>query len=79
MGELTSRPRRRQERNIAQLIDTFLPLPAGFLRWIDVLDTLAVDELDGVADPAALDFDAGGAIGEDYCVLALVLKYGRER
>jgi hypothetical protein len=44
----------------------FFPLLAGLLRGIDVLEALAVDELDGVADPASLNFNAGRTVGENY-------------
>jgi hypothetical protein len=41
----------RQKSNITEIIDSLLPFIGCFLGCVDVLDILAVDQVDGVADP----------------------------
>lgn len=56
---------RREERRGADVVEAPLPLPARLGGRVDELEPLPVDGLDGVADPAALDFDARGAVAEE--------------
>lgn len=56
---------RREERRGAEVVEAPLPLPARFRGRVDELEPLPVDGVDGVADPAALDLDARGAVAEE--------------
>lgn len=55
----------REQRRGADVVEPPLPLPARVRQGVDVLEPLAVDGKDGVADPAPLDFDACGAVAEE--------------
>lgn len=46
-----------EQRCIAQIVDPLFPCLSCFLGWVDVFQTLAVDEIDRIFDPTALDFD----------------------
>ena len=61
VGGLTGREKRR----VANIVDALLPLSTRLRRWVDELQSLSVDRVDGVPDPAPLDFDAGGAVAEE--------------
>ncbi len=60
-----SAPSRRQQRRIAQVINPLLPDLCRLWRRVHILDPLAIDEINRVADPAALDFSGGGPVGEE--------------
>lgn len=53
-----------EKRWSSKVVDPLLPLLLGLLGWVDVLDTLTLGLLDGVADPADLDLNGRWAIGE---------------
>ena len=55
----------REKRRIADIVDALLPLSARLQSRVDELQSLSVDRVDGVSDPAPLDFDAGGAVAEE--------------
>ena len=55
----------REKRRIADIIDALLPLSARLRSRVDELQSLPVDRIDGVSDPASLDFDAGGTVAEE--------------
>jgi hypothetical protein len=54
-----------EEGGVAEFLDALLPGLGRFLGRVDVLEALAVCKLDRVLDPAALDFDRRGAVGEE--------------
>lgn len=54
----------RQQGRLCQLIDPVFPFCRRFGSGIDVLQTLAVDKIDGIANPTALNFDTAGSIGQ---------------
>ena len=56
---------RGEKRRVAEVVDALLPLPARFRGRVYEFEPLSVDRVDGVADPAALHFDAGGAVAEE--------------
>lgn len=56
---------RGEERRGADVVEAPLPLPARLGGRVDELEPLPVDGVDGVADPAALDLDARGAVAEE--------------
>lgn len=55
----------REQGGVAELIDALLPCLGRILRRIDVLETLLVDELDRVLDPATLDLNRRWTVGEE--------------
>ena len=55
----------RKQRRATDIVDLLFPFTARFEGRVDELEVLAGNEVDGVADPAALDFDAGGAVAEE--------------
>ena len=61
MGCLASREKGR----IANIVDALLPLSARLRSWVDELQSLSINRVDGISDPASLDFDAGGAVAEE--------------
>ena len=54
-----------EESGVAEFLDALLPGLGRFFGRVDVLKALAVCKLDGVLDPAALDFDRRGSVGEE--------------
>lgn len=54
-----------EQRNVGELIDMLLPRHGGLLGGVDILELLALNLLDGVDDPAALDLDRGRSVGEE--------------
>lgn len=63
-GETYPAIRAREQRLIAQLRHILAPLLLRLCRRLDRTDTLFAHFGDGVDDPAALHFDAGGAVAE---------------
>ena len=55
----------REQRRVADVVDALLPLSARLRGWVDEFEPLSVDRVDGVPDPAPLDFDARGAVAEE--------------
>lgn len=53
-----------EERRRSQGVDSLLPLVAGLLGRVDILDALTIDLVDGVPDPPGLDLDTAGPVGE---------------
>ena len=54
-----------EESGVAEFLDALLPGLGRFFGRVDVLEALAVCKLDRILDPAALDFDGGGSVGEE--------------
>ena len=65
---------RGEESAVCEIEDALLPGVLGFDGWVDVLKVVLDGELDGVADPAALDLDGGRAVGEEGGALGTVLE-----
>lgn len=67
-GDVTSHVCRlagREKRLAADVVDLLLPLFARLRSRVDKFQPLPVNRLDGVSDPAALHFDAGGTVAEE--------------
>lgn len=47
----------REQRRIAEIVDPLLPRFGCLFGRVDILQTLTVDEVDRIFDPAALDLD----------------------
>jgi hypothetical protein len=54
-----------EESGVAEFLDALLPGLGRFFGRVDVLEALAICELDRVLDPAALNFDRGRSVGEE--------------
>lgn len=46
-----------EQRGIAEIVNSSLPIFGGLFRGVDILQALTFDEIDRIFDPAALDFD----------------------
>ena len=48
----------------SKIVDPLLPLIAGLLCWVNVLDVITVHLVDRVLDPSSLDLDTAGTVGK---------------
>jgi hypothetical protein len=55
----------RHQSPITQFVDSVLPRLRRLRSGIDALQSLFVDQINRIADPAALDLGRGGTIGEE--------------